>query len=114
MPTATPALPDATDADFADLVRRHPNLVVDAWAPWCKPCLRLEPILHQLAQEYAGRVTIARLDADENPRTAQQLQVMSMPTLVFYRDGRRVGHVVGLQSPDALRKRFDEAFGFGR
>lgn len=101
---------DVTDDTFSDLLRRHPNVVVDAWAPWCPPCLKLEPILHELAREDAGLV-VARLNTDENPRTAAKLDILGMPTLVLYRGGAAVGRLVGFQPKPALAEAFARAFG---
>lgn len=85
-----------TDADFADFVRRHDTVVVDCWAPWCGPCRAMAPIIDELAQKWAGRVTFAKLNTDENPRTAQMFGIMSIPTLLVFKDGRFVDQVVGL------------------
>lgn len=102
---------DVTDETFAQALRDHRNLVVDAWAEWCPPCIRLSPILEELARENAGRIAFAKLDTDANPRTAGALNIMSMPTLVLYRDGRRIGEIVGLQPKARLAAALKQAFG---
>lgn len=100
---------DVTDDTFSDLLSRHAHVVVDAWAPWCPPCLKLEPILHELARENEGFV-VARLNTDENPQTAARLDILGMPTLVMYRGGTPVGRIVGFQPKPALAQAFARAF----
>lgn len=109
---AAPTKPvDIQDADFAQFVKTHPNVVVDAWAPWCGPCKRIAPILEELAKEYDGKVAIGKLNTDDNQRTAMQFGIMSIPTLLVFKDGQRVDQIVGLLPKDALQTRFNKAFG---
>jgi len=70
-------------------------VIVDCWAPWCGPCHMVSPILDQLASEYAGRVRIAKLNVDENPLTASQYSIRSIPTMLLFRDGKFVNSLVG-------------------
>jgi len=85
-----------TDSTFSMEVLSYPGaIVVDCWAPWCGPCHMVSPILEQLASEYAGRVKIAKLNVDENPLTASQYSIRSIPTLLFFRDGKLVESLVG-------------------
>ncbi|HET6405496.1 MAG TPA: thioredoxin [Candidatus Thermoplasmatota archaeon] len=102
---------DVTDAEFAQFVKQYPNVVVDAWAPWCGPCKRIAPIMDELAKEYGGKVAIAKLNTDDNQRTAMQFGIMSIPTLLVFKDGQRVDQIVGLMPKDALQQRFNRAFG---
>ncbi|HEX2022962.1 MAG TPA: thioredoxin [Candidatus Thermoplasmatota archaeon] len=99
------------DSDFASFVKQYPNVVVDAWAPWCGPCKRIAPILDELAREYGGKVAIGKLNTDENQATAMKYGIMSIPTLLMFKDGQRVDQLVGLMPKDALKQRFDRAFG---
>ena len=82
-----------TDANFASTIRNG-NFVVDFWAAWCGPCRMIAPILDELAAERSD-VTFAKLNVDENPRTASQFGVQGIPLLVFFRDGAEAGRVVG-------------------
>ena len=85
-----------TDSTFSMEVLSYPGvIIVDCWAPWCGPCHMVSPILEQLASEYAGRVKIAKLNVDENPLTASQYSIRSIPTLLFFRDGKLVKSLVG-------------------
>jgi thioredoxin 1 len=85
-----------TDADFGAEVEQNKGLtVVDFWATWCGPCRMIAPILEQLVDEYAGKVTVAKLDVDANPRAAARFGVRSIPTLLFFKDGKLVDQVIG-------------------
>lgn len=100
-----------TDQDFQSFVKQHPNVVIDMWAPWCGPCKRIEPILNELAGEYSGKVVIGKLNTDENQATMMKYGVMSIPTLLFFKNGERVDQIVGLVPKDALKQRFAKSFG---
>lgn len=101
-----------TDASFAQDVLAAPQLtVVDFWAPWCPPCRVIAPILHELATEYAGRLTIAKLNADEHPHTRIQLGVHGLPTLIMFKDGREVGRLLGARTKRAYQQQFDALLG---
>ena len=96
-----------TSASFAADVLASPlPVVVDFWAPWCPPCRVIGPILNQLAAEYAGRLTIAKLNADENLHSVAQCGVHGLPTLIAFKHGREVERLVGARS----RRQYQEAF----
>jgi thioredoxin 1 len=85
-----------SDATFAGEIEQVSGLVlVDFWATWCGPCQVVAPVLEQLAGEYAGRAKIAKLDVDSNQRTAMRFNVRSIPSILFFKDGRHVDTVVG-------------------
>jgi thioredoxin 1 len=85
-----------TDATFEDTVLRAGEpVLVDFWAPWCGPCRVVAPVLETIAQQYAGRVTIAKLNVDDSPATAQTYGVRSIPTIALFKGGEIVDGVVG-------------------
>jgi thioredoxin 2 len=85
-----------TDGTFKEEVLSFPGpVVVDCWAPWCGPCHMVTPILDHLASEYAGRVKIVKLNVDDNQITASQYSTQSIPTLLFFKDGKLVDRLVG-------------------
>jgi len=86
---------EVTDSSFDELARKYPVLVVDCWAPWCHPCRTMAPVIDALAKSYAGRVVFAKLNVDENPKTAQVFGIMSIPTLLFLKDGKVVDRLIG-------------------
>lgn len=88
-------LKNVTDASFAtDVVASDKPVLLDFWAPWCGPCRMMGPVLEELATEYAG-ITVAKLNVDENPQTAMQFDVMSIPTLLVFSKGDVVKKIVG-------------------
>ena len=87
---------DITDRTFQDEILKHPGpILLDCWAPWCGPCKMVAPVLEELASEYAGRVKIAKLNVDENPATASKYAIQSIPTMLFFKNGKEVDKVVG-------------------
>lgn len=85
-----------TDANFDETISQNKMVLVDFWAGWCGPCRALAPTIAELAKDYAGKVLIAKLDVDENPKTAEKFQVFSIPTVVLLKDGNEVDRIVGL------------------
>ena len=87
---------DITDKTFNSEVLSYPGpTVVDCWAPWCGPCRTVAPVLEELASEYSGRVKIAKLNVDENPQTASQFSIQSIPTMLFFKNGELVNKLIG-------------------
>ena len=84
-----------SDASFSSEISKYPLMVVDFWAAWCGPCRMVAPIVERLAKEYAGRVTFGKLNVDENPLTAGEFDVQSIPTLLIFRDGEAVDGIIG-------------------
>lgn len=96
-PIPTPSRPvTVTDRTFADEVVASPlPVILDCWAAWCAPCGAMTPVLEDLARTYTGRLKIAKLNVDQNPVTASRYSVMSLPTLLFFRDGKVVDTAAG-------------------
>ena len=93
----------ATDANFADTVLTSTTpVLVDFWAAWCGPCRMVAPVLDEIAKEKAGSLTVAKVDVDANPGTARDYQVVSIPTLILFKNGQPVKWIVGAKSKPAL------------
>ncbi|MEW6620135.1 MAG: thioredoxin [bacterium] len=97
----------ATDSNFDELLKSRELLVIDFWAEWCGPCQRLTPIIEKVANEYAGRIIVAKLNVDENTNIATKYMIMSIPTLIFFKDGKEINKTIGLISENELKKKID-------
>ncbi len=100
---------EVKDDTFATEIEGHQGLaVVDFWATWCAPCRMIAPIVEQLALDYAGKAKVAKLDVDNNQRTAAKFNVRSIPTILFFKDGKLIDQVVGAVPRPALEAKFKE------
>jgi thioredoxin 1 len=93
-----------TKDNFTENVAQGVSLL-DFWAPWCGPCKMQLPIVEELSEELKGQATIAKVNVDEEPELASQFGVMSIPTLILFKDGQPVDKLVGLQSKEALKNK---------
>ncbi len=84
-----------TDANFDSETRKPGVILVDFWASWCGPCLRVAPTLEAIARDQAGKMRLGKLNVDENPKTSMRFQVMSIPTMLLFKDGKLVDGMVG-------------------
>lgn len=103
-----PITVDSSNFEQVVLQSKIPVLV-DFWAPWCRPCIMAAPVLEELAEEYAGRITIAKLDVDQNGRTAAQYRVMAIPNLIIFKNGKPVSQIVGYKPKAELKRDLDAA-----
>lgn len=97
------AVTHVTDQSFTSAVEKEGLVLVDFWAPWCGPCKMIAPILDELDQTSGDKVTIVKSNVDENPETASKFGVMSIPTLILFKNGEPVDKIVGLKPLDALQ-----------
>ena len=96
---------EVTDNSFArEVLMPDTSVLVDCWAPWCNPCRTLSPIIDELASDYANGVKVAKLNVDENPVTASQYGIRSIPTMLFFKEGKLVERLVGAQSKEQIEK----------
>ncbi len=100
-----------TDANFQQVVSGPGPVLVDFWAPWCGPCRMVAPSVEKLAQEFAGRAVVGKLNVDENPQTQARYRIMSIPTLYIFKNGQVVDQIVGAQPFGVLQSRLARQVG---
>ncbi len=83
-------------------------VLVDFWASWCGPCQMMSPIISELAEEYNGKTKVAKLNVEENPTTATQYGIMSIPNIKIFKDGKVVDEFIGVQSKEAIKEHLDK------
>jgi len=98
-----------TDQDFKTQVLENTQpAVVDFWAPWCGPCRIVSPVIDELAKEYEGKVKIGKINVDQNSQIASQYGVMSIPSVLFFKNGQPVKTMVGAQSKESYRQEIEQ------
>ena len=98
---------EVTDANFEELVNAGKPMVLDFWAEWCGPCRRVSPIIAELATEYEGKVTIGKMDVDNNNDVVAQFGIRNIPTVLFFKDGKLVDKQVGAAQKSAFVAKID-------
>lgn len=98
-----------TDQNFeAEVIKNDKPTLVDFWAPWCGPCQMMGPIIEELAKDLEGKVKVGKLNVDENPVTAQNFTVMSIPTIIVFKDGEIAKKFVGVQAKESLKEELEK------
>jgi thioredoxin 1 len=99
---------DISDQNFeTEVIKSNLPVVIDLWAPWCGPCRMVGPVVEKLAEQYDGKVKFCKLNVDENQQTAVKYSVMSIPTLLFFKNGSVADTVVGAVPEQVLKPRID-------
>ena len=97
------------DSNFDQIVLQAKTpVLVDFWANWCAPCRMVAPVVEELVGEYEGRISFTKLDVDQNPKTAGKYGIMSLPTLLIFKDGNPVSNIVGFRPKADLKRSLDE------
>lgn len=99
---------EVKDATFEDqVINANEPVLVDFWAEWCGPCRMMAPVIEQMAQDYSGKMKVAKLNVDENPESASNYGVMSIPTLILFKNGQAVERFVGFRPKQELARLVD-------
>ena len=99
---------EITDADIDNTIGKYDTIVIDCWAPWCGPCRMVGPVIDELAKELHGKVVFGKLNVDENPGTSMKHQIMSIPTLLVFKNGNLVDRLVGAYPKEELKKMLEK------
>jgi thioredoxin 1 len=103
---------EATTANWDNEVLKAQGLVmIDFWAAWCGPCRMISPTVEELAKEYAGKIKVMKLNTDENSEIASKYKIMGIPTIMFFKDGSTMDHIVGVVPKQQLKTKIDSLLG---
>jgi len=101
---------EVDDGNFEQAVLNSKTpVLVDFWAPWCRPCIMAAPVLEKLAEEYTGRIIVAKLNVDENPKTAAKYGIMAIPNLIIFKNGQPDSQIIGYKPKAELKRDLDAA-----
>ncbi len=99
------------DSNFDEFIRKYPKVVVDCWAPWCGPCRMLSPTIDSMAKDHKGKVVYGKLNTDENFGTAGKYRILSIPTLLIFKDGKLVDKMIGAAPRTVVEQNINKALG---
>jgi len=102
-------LTELNDGNFRDFINMRQKVVVDFWAPWCGPCIKMSPILDELDSEM-NDVSFAKLNVDENQDVSSEFEINAIPTLIVFKGGRKVGEITGFKPKESLKKSIESFF----
>jgi len=101
---ASDKIQTVTDNNFEQTIKSTTPTLVDFWAEWCMPCRRIAPTVDALATEYAGKLTVAKMNVDENPQVPTRLGILGIPTLMVFKNGTLVDQLTGARDKDTIKK----------
>lgn len=96
-----------TDADINENIKKYPTMVIDCWAPWCSPCRIVEPIIEELAKEMQGSIVFGKLNVDENQATSMKYRIMSIPSLLVFKNAELVDKIIGAIPKEQLKAKLE-------
>ena len=102
------------DENIEEMTTKYPAMIVDCWAEWCGPCRMLAPTIHELAKEFQGKVVFGKLNTDFNQSTPRKYGIMSIPSMLFFKDGKVAGKLVGAMPKQYIIEAIDKTFAEGK
>jgi len=99
---------EINDIDFDENIKKYQTIVIDCWAPWCGPCKMVEPVIDDLAKEMQGKIVFGKLNIDENQMIASKYAIMSIPSLLVFKNGELVDKIVGAMPKDILKAKLNQ------
>lgn len=99
---------ELNEGNFESVMAKYQNVVIDCWAPWCGPCLALEPAIKELAREFEGKVLFAKMNTDENLEIARKLRIMSLPTILYFKNGEYEDRITGGVQKRIIKEKVEE------